>query len=191
VWSALISQPCTIVHWNGCLSSGGRHGSSRIASLHQHLQHSPQEQNQSPALHTKLRTPTTTPRQRGRYHCENFAANIFRRANRVDRAGRANADTAKAFYASSIFYDVRCAVPSCAVPSCAVLCCAVLCCAVLCCAVLCCAVLCCAVPCRAVLCCAVLCCAVLCCAVLCCAVLCCARLRVLAAAPLNLHAPPP
>ena len=42
-----------------------------------------------------------------RYHCEYFASAIFRRANRVDRAGRANLDTARAFYAASIFYDVR------------------------------------------------------------------------------------
>jgi hypothetical protein len=49
------------------------------------------------------RPPPFPPR---RYHCENLASNIFRRANRVDRAGRANADTAKAFYAASIFYDV-------------------------------------------------------------------------------------
>ncbi|KIY93234.1 vacuolar protein sorting-associated protein VTA1 [Monoraphidium neglectum] len=46
-----------------------------------------------------------------KYHCESFASNIFRRANRVDRAGRANIDTARAFWASSVFYDVS-AAPS-------------------------------------------------------------------------------
>jgi hypothetical protein len=51
--------------------------------------------------------PHHLPHSPPRYHCESFASNIFRRANRVDRAGRANADTARAFYASSIFYDVR------------------------------------------------------------------------------------
>lgn len=42
-----------------------------------------------------------------RLHCEGFAGAVFRRANRSDRAGRATADTARAFYAASIFYDVR------------------------------------------------------------------------------------
>lgn len=41
-----------------------------------------------------------------RYHCENFALTIFRRADKVDRAGRADVNTSKAFYASSIFIDV-------------------------------------------------------------------------------------
>lgn len=39
-------------------------------------------------------------------HLETFALKIFANADKVDRAGRANENTAKAFYAASIFMDV-------------------------------------------------------------------------------------
>ena len=39
-------------------------------------------------------------------YCETFAVNLFNRANRVDRAGQADASTAKTFYVASIFIDV-------------------------------------------------------------------------------------
>eukprot|EP00959_Pyramimonas_sp_CCMP1952_P104319 2180245-Pyramimonas_sp.AAC.2 len=36
-----------------------------------------------------------------------FAVKIFNNADKQDRAGRATADTAKAYYAASIFIEVR------------------------------------------------------------------------------------
>lgn len=42
-----------------------------------------------------------------RLYCENFALNVFRRADKVDRAGRADMNTCKAFYAAAIFLQVR------------------------------------------------------------------------------------
>ncbi len=42
-----------------------------------------------------------------RYACETFALNIFKRADKVDRAARADVNTSKAFYAASIFIEVR------------------------------------------------------------------------------------
>jgi vacuolar protein sorting-associated protein VTA1 len=41
-----------------------------------------------------------------RAECEAFALGVFRRADRVDRAGRADANTSKAFYAAAIFMQV-------------------------------------------------------------------------------------
>eukprot|EP00878_Enallax_costatus_P002726 GHUV01002915.1.p1 GENE.GHUV01002915.1~~GHUV01002915.1.p1 ORF type:complete len:286 (+),score=107.16 GHUV01002915.1:222-1079(+) len=41
-----------------------------------------------------------------RLYCENFALNVFRRADKVDRAGRADMNTCKAFYAAAIFLQV-------------------------------------------------------------------------------------
>jgi hypothetical protein len=43
-----------------------------------------------------------------KYACEIFALNIFKRADKVDRAGRADVNTSKAYYAASIFIEVRC-----------------------------------------------------------------------------------
>ena len=40
-------------------------------------------------------------------YCENFACTIFERADRVDRAGRADKNTAMTFYAASVFIEVR------------------------------------------------------------------------------------
>lgn len=39
-------------------------------------------------------------------HCEQFALRIFRNADKVDRAGRANMDTARSFYAATVFLDM-------------------------------------------------------------------------------------
>lgn len=41
-------------------------------------------------------------------YCENFALSVFARADRIDRAGKADRNTAKAFYAASIFIEVNC-----------------------------------------------------------------------------------
>jgi vacuolar protein sorting-associated protein VTA1 len=41
-----------------------------------------------------------------RMYCENFALNVFRRADKVDRAGRADMNTCKAYYAAAIFLQV-------------------------------------------------------------------------------------
>ncbi len=40
-------------------------------------------------------------------YCENFALTVFSRADKVDRAEKADRTTAKAFYAASIFIEVR------------------------------------------------------------------------------------
>lgn len=39
-------------------------------------------------------------------YCENFAITVFSRADKVDRAGRADKNTAMTFYAASIFFEV-------------------------------------------------------------------------------------
>eukprot|EP00775_Hariotina_reticulata_P010309 gene10309-10468_t len=41
-----------------------------------------------------------------RVYCENFALTVFRRADKVDRAARADINTCKAFYAAAIFLQV-------------------------------------------------------------------------------------
>ena len=38
--------------------------------------------------------------------CENFAVSVFAQADDEDRAGNSSMETARAFYASSIFFDV-------------------------------------------------------------------------------------
>lgn len=48
-----------------------------------------------------------------RLYCENFALNVFRRADKVDRAGRADMNTCKAFYAAAIFLQVRLLTSAC------------------------------------------------------------------------------
>ena len=40
-------------------------------------------------------------------YCENFACTIFERADKVDRAGRGDKNTAMTFYAASVFIEVR------------------------------------------------------------------------------------
>ena len=39
-------------------------------------------------------------------YCENFAFGVFGRADKVDRAGRADRNTAMTFYAASVFFEV-------------------------------------------------------------------------------------
>ncbi|KAA8527016.1 hypothetical protein F0562_008755 [Nyssa sinensis] len=39
-------------------------------------------------------------------HLEGFASNVFAKADKQDRAGRADLNTAKTFYAASIFYEI-------------------------------------------------------------------------------------
>ena len=39
-------------------------------------------------------------------YCENFAITVFTRADKADRAGRADKNTAMTFYAASIFFEV-------------------------------------------------------------------------------------
>jgi vacuolar protein sorting-associated protein VTA1 len=41
-----------------------------------------------------------------RYYCEQFALTVFKRAEKMDRAGLADMNTSIAFYASAIFIDV-------------------------------------------------------------------------------------
>ena len=40
-------------------------------------------------------------------YCESFACTIFERADKIDRAGRADKNTAMTFYAASVFIEVR------------------------------------------------------------------------------------
>ena len=45
-------------------------------------------------------------------YCENFAVCVFSRADRVDRAGKADKNTATTFYAASIFMEVSFSCPN-------------------------------------------------------------------------------
>ncbi|KAI7837162.1 hypothetical protein COHA_008956 [Chlorella ohadii] len=49
---------------------------------------------------------TLGARDEDQAHCENFALAVFNRADRVDRAGRADKATAVTFYAASYFFEV-------------------------------------------------------------------------------------
>ena len=40
-------------------------------------------------------------------YCENFAITVFSRADKADRAGRADKNTAMTYYAASIFFEVK------------------------------------------------------------------------------------
>jgi hypothetical protein len=42
-----------------------------------------------------------------REYCKNFALTVFNRADKLDRAKRADINTAKCFYAAAIFLQVR------------------------------------------------------------------------------------
>ena len=55
-----------------------------------------------------------------RQQCENFAFGVFGRADKVDRAGRADRTTAMTFYAASIFFEVGGAVGGASAPLCRV-----------------------------------------------------------------------
>ena len=47
-------------------------------------------------------------------YCESFAVTIFNRADKMDRAGRADKNTVITFYAASVFIEVRpCSSSSC------------------------------------------------------------------------------
>ena len=39
-------------------------------------------------------------------HCEAFAVNVFNRADKQDRSGKADLKTVKAFYVATVFMDV-------------------------------------------------------------------------------------
>lgn len=54
-------------------------------------------------------------REEDQAHCESFALAVFNRADRVDRAGRADKATAVTFYAASYFFEVSWASTSCLV----------------------------------------------------------------------------
>ena len=59
---------------------------------------------------TTFDPPCTSPQlgrdQEDAVYCENFALTVFNRADRVDRAGRADKATAMTFYAASYFMEV-------------------------------------------------------------------------------------
>ncbi len=45
-------------------------------------------------------------------HCENFAVRVFTRADKIDRAGRADKTTATTYYAASVFIEASpCSLP--------------------------------------------------------------------------------
>eukprot|EP00879_Flechtneria_rotunda_P007323 GHRR01007682.1.p1 GENE.GHRR01007682.1~~GHRR01007682.1.p1 ORF type:complete len:432 (+),score=152.84 GHRR01007682.1:237-1532(+) len=51
--------------------------------------------------------PNVKPNEdQDRLYCESFALTVFKRADKVDRAGRADINTCKAFYAAAIFLQV-------------------------------------------------------------------------------------
>lgn len=47
------------------------------------------------------------PGENDAQYCENFAITVFTRADKQDRAGRADKNTAMTFYAASIFFEVH------------------------------------------------------------------------------------
>ncbi|GFH32131.1 predicted protein, partial [Haematococcus lacustris] len=53
----------------------------------------------------KSKLTLTLDQESDRYHCESFALKIFSNADRTDRAGRADVNTAKAFFAASFFLE--------------------------------------------------------------------------------------
>ena len=54
-------------------------------------------------------------------HCENFAVRVFTRADKIDRAGRADKTTATTYYAASVFIEASPACPDAAMSSCTTL----------------------------------------------------------------------
>lgn len=70
---------------------------------------SPQIEGLLGALLSKLEKdkPAVDPGSNDAAYCEKFALSVFARADKVDRAGRADKATATAFYAASIFFEVR------------------------------------------------------------------------------------
>ena len=69
---------------------------------------SPQIDGVLKALLSKLEKEKTTITlgEGDSQYCENFAITVFTRADKVDRAGRADKNTAMTFYAASIFFEV-------------------------------------------------------------------------------------
>lgn len=69
---------------------------------------SPQIDGLLGALLSKLEKdkPLVQPGTNDAAYCEKFALGVFARADKVDRAGRADKATATAFYAASIFFEV-------------------------------------------------------------------------------------
>ncbi|DBA72821.1 TPA: hypothetical protein ACH3X2_010206 [Trebouxia sp. C0005] len=69
---------------------------------------SPQIDGVLKALLSKLEKEKTTITlgEGDSQYCENFAITVFTRADRVDRAGRADKNTAMTFYAASIFFEI-------------------------------------------------------------------------------------
>lgn len=72
---------------------------------------SPQIDGVLKALLSKLEKEKTTISlgEGDSQYCENFAITVFTRADKVDRAGCADKNTAMTFYAASIFFEVHCA----------------------------------------------------------------------------------
>lgn len=69
---------------------------------------SPQIDGVLKALLSKLEKEKTTVTlgEGDSQYCENFAITVFTRADRVDRAGHADKNTAMTFYAASIFFEI-------------------------------------------------------------------------------------
>ncbi|DBB04697.1 TPA: hypothetical protein ACH3X1_012751 [Trebouxia sp. C0004] len=69
---------------------------------------SPQIDGVLKALLSKLEKEKTTITlgEGDSQYCENFAITVFTRADRVDRAGHADKNTAMTFYAASIFFEI-------------------------------------------------------------------------------------
>ncbi|KAL0054499.1 hypothetical protein WJX82_009819 [Trebouxia sp. C0006] len=69
---------------------------------------SPQIDGVLKALLSKLEKEKTTVTlgEGDSQYCENFAITVFTRADRTDRAGRADKNTAMTFYAASIFFEI-------------------------------------------------------------------------------------
>ncbi len=55
----------------------------------------------------KDKAALTLDKEQDKVHCEAFALRVFANADRTDRLGKADAGTAKGFYAAFCFFDVR------------------------------------------------------------------------------------
>ncbi len=75
---------------------------------------SPQIDGVLSALLAKLEKdkPSINLGEDDKLHCENFAVRVFTRADKIDRAGRADKTTATTYYAASVFIEARpCCLP--------------------------------------------------------------------------------
>lgn len=95
-----------------CSTPPRSHGGVCVAQGLALEQRSPQIDGVLGALLAKLEKdkPGISAGPGDQQYCENFAVNVFSRADRVDRAGKADKNTATTFYAASIFMEAR---PSC------------------------------------------------------------------------------